>query len=799
MEAGQSTIVSLIGKMATQKAAQYAVKLVPVVGEFLSEVLVDIDNYLKNGKEVEAKVEELKKSLVEWEDKLNEVKCQHDTPSIQALEKAILDFKAFVFAWKPPRKRDKLLNILGYGPSKHDTFTDTYYAFEKNLDNLKLVIMVEILRTIVENHEELRQKMEDVDGHLTENHEEVTQQLRGVDQHVTEGGEMLLRKMRSIRNAIPTRIEAKEHIKVPKEWQDALYAFKAGNDKQKREAKLKLMKWVDSGLDPQNAIDVSLAFVRDEDGAAQTLGFQILAVLIEDPKKQKKVLRYSTLSALLRAAQDLTNGPAKDGASKCINELLVENSEDFFKQYKEIDCAITDEDAIRKIIGRAGNNDQALDVLAKLATYNNSKPVIGKMGGVAAMVKIYMENEEMTKDEFNANVSPKILLAIDVLASLAEDEACRGKFAEVHTNIWPLVHFAWNCSYLSTHLQYANRPKIVEWERGDDGDGIPIYEDNEGYQPEVTKFGKQVKEWEGSARYAGKALCTISSDKRCQHLFFGLRASINVTEGNLFSKMEMSSRTEDRHLILGWVAIAAFLLAKATWDKNAKDWTDPKTKTEVCFLRIAWNLLSSENVNNHTEYCLPVDDDSKYYFASEWPLLFENIFEDSGVDQQQCNRVLANCDVIISSGKDDDLIWIQCLALNMLIWKTLSLESSHARIARMAAKSVIKIDDRFFKNSVEHVLKHSKPSEMNSSCISFLVQSFKKMGYSQASEDEESDDSEDETRDNGWFDGEDFDTGDFGKKCLIRLAFLWPAHKEQIISAGGDNIVQAIRKFNRNI
>jgi hypothetical protein len=45
---------------------------------------------------------------------------------------------------------------------KQDAFTNTYRAFQKELDNLKLVIMLEILQTIVENHKELREQVEGV-------------------------------------------------------------------------------------------------------------------------------------------------------------------------------------------------------------------------------------------------------------------------------------------------------------------------------------------------------------------------------------------------------------------------------------------------------------------------------------------------------------------------------------------------------------------------------------------------------------------------------------------------------------
>lgn len=203
--------------MATKVAALYAVKLIPIAGDFLSEVLADIDKYLEKGKEIEAEAEELKKSLAEWADKLEEVKRGHTSASIQALEEAIREFKAFVDDWKPPRGLKKIQGAFK-SLTEHDAFTNTYHAFEKKLDNLKLVIMVEILQTIVKNHEELRQKVGEVDQHLTENHEET---IRQGNKHHGE----LTRAVASVRNAIGWS-ETKGHIKVPMEWRDALYAYK---------------------------------------------------------------------------------------------------------------------------------------------------------------------------------------------------------------------------------------------------------------------------------------------------------------------------------------------------------------------------------------------------------------------------------------------------------------------------------------------------------------------------------------------------------------------------------------------
>jgi len=133
-----------------------------VVGNFFSEILVDGDKYLEKGKEIEADVEELKKVLAKWCITLDGFKQGvQPSPSIQALETAIRGFKTEVDQWKPNGLGDKVKDMLR-SSRKQDAFTNTYRAFQKELDNLKLVIMLEILQTIVENHKELREQVEGV-------------------------------------------------------------------------------------------------------------------------------------------------------------------------------------------------------------------------------------------------------------------------------------------------------------------------------------------------------------------------------------------------------------------------------------------------------------------------------------------------------------------------------------------------------------------------------------------------------------------------------------------------------------
>jgi hypothetical protein len=143
-------------------------------------------------------------------------------------------------------------------------------------------------------------------------------------------------------------------------------------------------------------------------------------------------------------------------------------------------------------------------------------------------------------------------------------------------------------------------------------------------------------------------------------------------------------------------------------------------------------------------------------------------------------------------------------------WKDPGLGSAHSRVVRLAASSasVFKVNHpNIFEGAAEFVLKNSKPSDMDKSCIQFLVKSLQKMNpnsqfsddeESEHSEDDKSEDSEYEAPDDDWFDDEDSDTNEFGKKCLVRLAYLWRAHEKQIISAGEDKVAQAIRKFNHS-
>jgi hypothetical protein len=263
---------------------------------------------------------------------------------------------------------------------------------------------------------------------VTKNHDELRQHVGGVDQHVTVVQGKLTRAVASVRNAIG-RIEhnigTNGHIKVSKEWRDALFAYKWDDGEVKDEAKKKLMELVGSGIEQvHDAIDVSLAFIRDEDEAAKALGLRVLAEIVEDPKKREKVLQFSTLSVILVAARDLPSGAVKEYASDCLNNLVALDRPKFFKLWEEIDCAITDDRIIRRIIKLADADDRALGILAKLDSHDEYKPVIARMGGVAAMVDIYTSSEEMFRAGSDTAISTKVLLSIDVLGSLATDEEC---------------------------------------------------------------------------------------------------------------------------------------------------------------------------------------------------------------------------------------------------------------------------------------------------------------------------------------------------------------------------------------
>ncbi|KAL3656226.1 hypothetical protein V7S43_018951 [Phytophthora oleae] len=290
--------------MATKVAAVYTVKLIPVFGDFLSEALTSIDSFLAEGQRIEDEVKELKLSLATLAKKIEEVKRGHSSPSIQALEEAVHSFKAFVDAWKPPRKRDKWLHALGLGSStEDDAFTSKYREFEKTLDHVKLLIMVEIQDKIVQNHEDLRREMD-------EHHEETTQ--NSIKNH---------RALTKAFERVEVKIVAKGQLKVSRECQDALGAYKSYDGKVKNEAKHKLLALVGSGIDQDDAVDVSIVFIQDNDEELNALGLQILTKMVADPELGRKLLTLSTLKALLLALPSLSD-TFKENVSRFLNDLM---------------------------------------------------------------------------------------------------------------------------------------------------------------------------------------------------------------------------------------------------------------------------------------------------------------------------------------------------------------------------------------------------------------------------------------------------------------------------------------------
>jgi len=393
----------------------------------------------------------------------------------------------------------------------------------------------------------------------------------------------------------------------------------------------------------------------------------------------------------------------------------------FFKQWKQARGAILDED------------------------HNGCKSAIVKAGGIETLQKIYMGTANMTKDGIDPTDQQSILLVIDALVFLSTNEDCRAKFAENTHNIWPLLHFVWNSSYLSTREEEVTGDPIEI--DGEDGDWVRTI----GYQTVLTKFGcdrDKSKTWLRSERSAVEVLWKLSLDRRCKQAFLELGTFVNSKYGVLTNLPDI--RGQSHHAILGLVAIAS-RVGEA----------DPDIKTDICFLRIAWDLLSDRYINptevetfndkklsdELPDYSpdlverLPLLSRHEYDDYKRLPLLIRSIFDgDFYEHQHHCDCVLANCEALMSSGYVMEHFWVACLLLSMLTWEQTSWDTSRPQIVKLAVRSMSVLMDniqvlRDFLASeapmplAMFLLCWSKSSDMEFSCIPFLVKCYEESRY----------------------------------------------------------------------